>query len=114
MYNELDDTDDIDLTPDMSRAWGQVIRGLRESGEVLLHAACLDLKTVDYTRDTIEITCKDEALYQLLSKHKAKLEKYAGVGCVSLFRQAEQVKINKDVIDRLVMLFGDKLVIQKR
>ena len=114
MYNELDDTEDIDLTPDMSRVWGQVIRGLRESSEIMLHAACLDLKTIDYTRDTIEITCKDDALYNLLSKHKSKLEKFAGAGCVSIFKKQDTVRNNKQIIDRLAYLFDDKLTIQKK
>jgi len=79
--------EDIDLTPDMSRVWGQVLRGLRESGETMLYAACADLGTVDYTRDTIEITCKDDPLYNLLTKHKAALEKFAGAGCVVILRE---------------------------
>ena len=104
---------DVDLTPDMSRVWGQVIRGLRESGENMLYAAIADLSTVDYTNDTIEITCKDDSLFNLLTKHKAKLEKFAGAGAVSIFRQSKPEHKNKDTITRLESLFGARLTIQK-
>lgn len=113
MYDILENTHDLDLTPDMSRAWGQVIRGLRENGEIIIHAACLDLNTVEYTQDTIEITCKDDVTYNILKKNIEKLEKHAGKGCINIHKQKKQTP-EKDVISGLKEIFGDKLTIQKR
>ena len=113
---DLDDfeNDDLDLTPDMSRVWGQVLRGLRESGETMLHAACIDLSSVDYTRDTIEITCKDDSLYNLLTKHKTVLEKFAGVGSITILKNQTQPTANKDIITRLGGLFGGRLTVVRK
>ena len=105
--------EDLDLTPDMTKTWGKVIRGLRESGEHMLTAVCAELNTVDYTNDTIEVNCKDESTYNLLVKHKDKLEKFAGLGCVNVHRQVTQ-KSNQELITGLTNIFGDKLTVKKR
>ena len=104
--------EDIDLTPDMSKTWGTVLKGLRESGENMLYAACSEIKNIDYTQDTIEIKCKDESLYTLLTKHKPKLEKLAGSGCVNIYKPTDNTNGKKHIIDGLTRLFGDKLVIK--
>lgn len=118
MYGGIDEYpysgEDIDLTPDMSRVWGKVIKGLREKGENVLHAVCADLNTVDYTRDTVEITCKDDAVYELLVKHKKKLEEFSGAGVINIHKKKESVKGNMEVIAGLTELFGDKLTIKRR
>jgi len=94
---------------DMSIVWGNVLRNLRESGETMLHAACTNLHLVDFTEDTIEITCKDDATFKLLTKHRAKLGPH-----VNIHKTKPTALMNKmEIIERLEDIFGDKLVVKK-
>lgn len=115
MYHSVDfefQNEDIDLTPDMSKVWGSVLKGLRESDESMVYAACSELKNIEYTSDTIEIYCNDDALYNLLKKYKGTIEKFAGKGCVNIYQKRATVKCNKQLINGLAKIFGDKLIIK--
>ena len=115
MHHTIDfnyQNEDIDLTPDMSKVWGSVIKGLRESGELVAYSACSELKNIEYTSDTIEIYCNNDALYNLLKKYKPTIEKFAGKGCVNIYLKRPNQKNNKAVIDGLTRVFGDKLVVK--
>lgn len=93
----------------MERKWGATLRNLREGGEIILHAACENLKTVDFTEDTIEITCSDDATFKLLTKHRTKLGEH-----VNIHKNKPSALMNKDeVIEKLEDIFGDKLVVKK-
>ena len=94
---------------DMSIIWGNVLRNLRESGEAMLHAACANLQIVDFTPDTIEITCKDDATFKLLTKHRAKLGTH-----VNIHKTKPTALMNKnEIIERLEDIFGDRLTVKK-
>ena len=94
---------------DMSVVWGNVLRSLRESGETMLHAACDNLQIVDFTEDTIEITCKDDATFKLLTKHRAKLGPH-----VNIHKTKPSNLMNKnEIIERLEDIFGDRLTVKK-
>jgi len=99
------ETEDIDLTPDMSKVWGGALRGLREAGETMLYSACLDVGSIEYTRDTIEITARDLTLYNLLTKHRAKLEQFVGVGCVNIHKKQPKIDDGRELVDALEKLF---------
>ena len=94
----------------MERAWGTTLRNLRESGETLLHAACANLPLVDFTEDTIEITCNDDATFKLLTKHRALLGPH-----VNIHRQKPNATLNKDeLIAALQEIFCEKLIVCKQ
>lgn len=93
----------------MERTWGQILRNLRESGETILHAACENLQLVDFTTDTIEITCRDDATFKLLTKHRAKLG-----ASVNIHKTKPTAMMNKnEIIEKLTDIFGDKLIVKK-
>ena len=97
------------LNPDMSKEWGKVLRDLREGGETRLHAACSNLQDVYFTNDTIELTCRDDATFKLLTKHRDKLG-----GFVNIHKTKPNVLMSKrEVIEKLEEIFGDKLVVKK-
>jgi len=105
--------EDIDLTPDMSRVWGGVLKTLRESGETMLYAACSEIKNqnIAYNLDTIDIKIKDDYLYNLIIKNKSKIDKIAGVGVVNIYKQKDVITNKTKIIDGLKQLFGGKLTI---
>ena len=95
---------------DMSKVWGNVLRNLRESGETILHAACENLQLVDFTADTIEITCRDDATFKLLTKHRAKLGPH-----VNIHKTKPSVLMSKnEVIEKLEEIFGEKLTVKQK
>jgi len=93
----------------MSKEWGRILRHLRESGESMLHAACANLQDVYFTDDTIEITCRDDATFKLLTKHRATLG--ANIN-IHKFKPSALMTKN-EVIEKLEDIFGDKLVVKK-
>ena len=107
---ERDGVGDIfSLNPDMSKEWGKILRGLRESGEAMLHAACTDLQDVYFTDETIEITCRDDAGFRLLTKHRDKL----GAN-VNIHKTKPAALMTKsELIGKLEDIFGDKLVVKR-
>jgi len=101
--------DSINLNPDMSKEWGKILRNLRESGEAMLHAACANLQDVYFTDDTIEITCRDDATFNLLKKHRTAL----GAN-VNIHKHKPSALMTKtEVIEKLEDIFGDKLTVKK-
>ena len=93
----------------MERTWGNILRNLREKGETMLHAACTNLQIVDFTPDTIEITCRDDATFKLLTKHRAKLGPN-----INIHKTKPSALLNKnEIIERLEDIFGEKLVVKK-
>lgn len=101
--------DMISLNPDMQKEWGKILRNLRESGETILHAACANLQDVFFTDDTIEITCRDDATFKILTKHRAKLGHN-----INIHKHKPTALMTKtEVIERLEEIFGDKLKVQK-
>jgi hypothetical protein len=100
---------DDSLNPDMQRLWGSILRELRESGELMLHTACADLKDVHFTADTIEITCHDDATFNLLKKHRARLG-----NSVNIHRfKPSTLRTPTETIAKLEEIFGDKLTVKK-
>ena len=96
------------LNPDMSKEWGKILRNLREGGETMLHAVCADIADVYFTDETIEITCRDDATFKLLTKHRDKLG-----GCVNIHKTKPNVLMSKnEVIEKLEEIFGEKLVVK--
>ena len=93
----------------MERKWGSTLRNLRESGETLLHAACENLQQVDFTEDTIEITCRDEATFKLLTKHRAKLGDHVNIHK----HKPSNLMSKNEIIEKLEEIFGDKLTVKK-
>ena len=93
----------------MQKQWGNALRALRESGDAILHAACANLQLVDFTEDTIEITCADDATFNLLTKHRARL----GTN-VNIHKYKPSALLNKnEIIEKLEEIFGDKLTVKK-
>ena len=94
----------------MQKQWGDILRNLRECGETMLHTACANLQLIDFTEDTIEITCRDDATFNLLTKHRAKLGNH-----VNIHKTKPSVLMNKnEVIERLQEIFGDKLTVKQK
>lgn len=101
--------DSINLNPDMSKEWGKILRHLRESGESMLHAACANLQDVYFTGETIELTCRDDATFKLLTKHRAALGQN-----VNIHKHKPSALMTKtEIIDKLEEIFGEKLVVKK-
>jgi len=93
----------------MSKEWGSILRQLRQSGEAMLHAACSNLTDVYFTDDTIEITCRDDATFKLLTKHRSKLG-----DSVNIHKQKPSSLMTKrELIEKLENIFGDKLTVQR-
>lgn len=101
--------DSISLNPDIQKEWGKILRALRENGESMLYAACAGLQDVNFTDDTIEITCRDDATFKILTKHRAKL----GLN-VNIHKHKPSALMTKtEVIEKLEEIFGDKLKVQR-
>jgi len=94
---------------DMSRVWGTTLSTLRESGETMLHEACANLELVDITGDTIEITCRDSATFNLLTKHRVKLGKHVNIHKTL----PSNTKTRTEIIETLQEIFGEKLTVKK-
>jgi len=92
----------------MQKQWGNTLRTLRESGETMLHAACANLQLVDFTEDTIEITCRDDATFNLLTKHRAKLGSN-----LNIHKYKSSAATKDEIIGKLEEIFGEKLVVKK-
>ena len=93
----------------MSIIWGNTLRNLRESSETMLHAACANLQDVYFTDDTIEITCRDDATFMLLTKHRAKLGSN-----INLHKYKPSALTDKnEIIEKLEEIFGDSLTVKK-
>ena len=93
----------------MQKQWGNTLRTLRENGDTMLHAACANLQLVDFTEDTIEVTCRDDATFNLLTKHRAKLGSN-----VNIHKYKPSALMNKnEIIEKLEEIFGDKLAVKK-
>ena len=100
---------DDSLNPDMQREWGSILRNLRESGDTMLHTACANLQDIYFTADTIEITCRDDATFKLLTKHRARLG-----GNVNIHKFKPSAIMSKhEIINKLEDIFGEKLVVKK-
>jgi len=112
MHYDIEGYEAIDLTPDMSKMWGTVLRGLREKRENFLYAACSELKDIEYTNDTIEIYCKDDMTFELLKKNIKKIESIAGKGIINIYKKKVHTKHNQQIIDGLKGLFGDRLTVR--
>lgn len=93
----------------MQKEWGRLLRTLRENGEAMLHAACVNLQDVYFTDETIEITCRDDATFKLLTKHRGKLGQN-----VNIHKSKPSALMTKnEIIEKLEEIFGDKLVVKK-
>jgi len=93
----------------MQKHWGKTLRDLRESGETMLHAACANLQHVDFTPDTIEITCRDDATFNLLTKHREKLGKNVNIHKT----KSSALMTKNEIVEKLEEIFGDKLTVKK-
>jgi hypothetical protein len=94
---------------DMSIVWGNILRDLREGGEMMLYAACAELETVHFTEDTIEITCGNDATFNLLTKHRTKLGPR-----VNIHKNTPNNFLSKsEIIEKLEDIFGEKLTVKK-
>jgi hypothetical protein len=105
------DSELIDLTPDMSKTWGTVLRTLRESGESALHAACAELNDIEFTATGIYITCHDAAIYNLLKKHQQKLNTAASYDCIYIGKPKTKAADTGTAL-RLKEIFGEKITIK--
>ena len=95
---------------DTSKVWANVLKGLRESGDIVLHAMCAGL-AVDFCNDFVTITVTDSGRHALLSKHLATLNKFAGGDYIRIELNL-RANEKSEKIERLKELFGDKVNIE--
>ena len=93
---------------DPSKLWGSVLKGLRERGEVMLHAACADMRDVEFTGEGINVYCREDAVFKLFDKKRKLFDELAGVGVIEI-RHTSTDKDTEDKITHLKELFGEKL-----
>ena len=93
---------------DSSKTWGTVIKGLRERGEVMLHAACTDLRDIEFTAEGINVYCREPSTFALLTKHKKTFDELAGIDVVNII-SVDRDTNTRETIEHLKQLFGDKL-----
>jgi hypothetical protein len=104
--------DEIELMPDMSKVWARVLKGLRETGEAVLLAACMEINDIEFTDCEIHVYCKNKALYELFRKYTKELTKHAGADCLRFYEPRVQ-KHDQKKIEALKKIFGDELKIKK-
>ena len=100
----------IDLTPDMSAVWGNILSTLRTTDHIL-YAACSEQADIDFGREEIHIRTNNETVYNILQRGIPIFNQLAGEGIVQIiFNKKQAIKTNK--IEQLKKLFGEKLVIK--
>jgi len=92
----------INLTPDMSEVWGNILKKLRTKN-VNLYTILTTQVDVVFEREEIYVTTNDDSIYSLLSKYKFD-------DCVIV---EKVVKRKNQKIEELKKLFGDKLTVVK-
>jgi len=95
---------------DTSELWGNVLKKLRENDEAVLIGACSDLRDIEFTNELINITAHNDTVYGILKKYIDVLNKYAGGQYIQVMPPKK--KGNKQTIEKLRELFGDKLKVE--
>jgi len=85
--------------------WVNVLKQLREGGDVVLLSAVSNLSVV-FTHETITVVAPNKSMYEFLTKNTAKLG-----GAIIKLKTAAQKELT--VEQKLKGLFGEKLKVEQ-
>lgn len=98
--------------------WGRIIIYLREHGYVAMHMACGDITDVSMAENVFVIKAEEQFLIDLLQHDDNKyILKQAfmsqGIKEYRIEKKDKKTDVVKQDIQRLKVLFGDKLIIKE-
>lgn len=102
----MDDYEIINLTPDMSQVWGNLLKKLREQKQSALYAVCA-AADAEFTADAIYVTLDDSSKI-ILQKNQQLLNDMVGADVIRLVEQKNTKNPKTEILKKL---FGETLTV---